>query len=85
MPSKINRTLCKPPYLNNRYWILYLTSKSLQGTLRDHSKKTPDHSVAPIDQGGAEANDSDSGTAIDTHNNPASYANGGDTALITDH
>ncbi|KAF9687436.1 hypothetical protein SADUNF_Sadunf02G0093300 [Salix dunnii] len=55
------------------------------GTLRDHSKKTLDHSVAPIDQGGAEANDSDSGTAVDTHNNPASYANGGDTALITDH
>ena len=36
-------------------------------------------------QGEAEANDSDSGTAIDTDNNLVAYANGGDTALITEH
>jgi hypothetical protein len=38
-----------PPYLKNRHWILYLTNKTLQGTLRDHSKKALEHSVAPID------------------------------------
>ncbi|KAG6786392.1 hypothetical protein POTOM_007992 [Populus tomentosa] len=55
------------------------------GTLRDHSKKALEHSVAPIDLGETEANESDSVPAIDTHNNPVTYANGGDTALITDH
>ncbi|KAJ7007019.1 hypothetical protein D5086_022361 [Populus alba] len=56
-----------------------------RGTLRDHSKKALEHSVAPIDLGETEANESDSVPAIDTHNNPVTYANGGDTALITDH
>ncbi|KAF9682465.1 hypothetical protein SADUNF_Sadunf05G0111700 [Salix dunnii] len=55
-----------------------------RGTLRDLSKKM-DHSVTLIEQGEAEANDSDSGTAIDTDNNLVTYANGGDTALITEH
>ncbi|KAL9394267.1 hypothetical protein Peur_013552 [Populus x canadensis] len=55
-----------------------------RGTLRDLTKKT-DHSATLIEQGEAEANDSDSGTAIDTENNLVTYANGGDTALITEH
>ncbi|CAK7347277.1 unnamed protein product [Dovyalis caffra] len=55
------------------------------GTLRDLSKKTLDHSSTPIEQVETEANDSDSGTAIDTHNHLVTYANGGDTALITEH
>lgn len=74
-----------PPSLKNRHWIPYLTNKTLQGTLRDHSKKALEHSVAPIDLGETEANESDSVPAINTHNNPVTYANGGDTALITDH
>lgn len=52
--------------------------------MRDLTKKT-DHSATLIEQGEAEANDSDSGTAIDTDNNLVTYANGGDTALITEH
>ncbi|KDP41497.1 hypothetical protein JCGZ_15904 [Jatropha curcas] len=44
-----------------------------RGTLRDLSKKTQEHSLTPVEQGEAEANDSDSGNAIHTHNNLVTY------------
>ncbi|KAJ9187020.1 hypothetical protein P3X46_002519 [Hevea brasiliensis] len=44
-----------------------------RGTLRDLSKKTLEHSATPIEQGEAEANDSDSGNAMQTHNNLLTY------------
>ncbi|KAF2299806.1 hypothetical protein GH714_003539 [Hevea brasiliensis] len=44
-----------------------------KGTLRDLSRKTQEHSVTPIEQGEAEANDSVSGNAIHTHNSLVTY------------
>ncbi|WCJ35681.1 GATA transcription factor 25 [Euphorbia peplus] len=44
-----------------------------RGTLRDLSKKTQEHSLTPIEQGEGEANESDSGNAMHTHNNLITY------------
>ncbi|GKV33557.1 hypothetical protein SLEP1_g42051 [Rubroshorea leprosula] len=56
-----------------------------QGTLRDLSKKSQDHSLIPIEQGDSEANDLDCGTSIHTNDNLVPFPNGGNSALIAEH
>uniref|UniRef100_A0A2P2JT47 GATA transcription factor 25 n=1 Tax=Rhizophora mucronata TaxID=61149 RepID=A0A2P2JT47_RHIMU len=56
-----------------------------RGTLRDLSKKTQDNSVTPIEQVDAEANDSDSGTAINVHDSLVTYSDGDNSALMAEH
>lgn len=58
-----------------------------RGTLRDLSKKTQDHSQTVAEQGESEANDSDSGTAIqtNTNNNLVTFSNGDNSTLMAEH
>ncbi|KAJ7958903.1 GATA transcription factor [Quillaja saponaria] len=45
-----------------------------RGTLKDLSKRTQDHSLTPAEQGEGDANDSDCGTAIATHNSLVTFS-----------
>ncbi|KAJ8762447.1 hypothetical protein K2173_007886 [Erythroxylum novogranatense] len=56
-----------------------------RGTLRELPKKSQDHSLTPLEQVEVEANDSDSGTAIHTHDTLVPFENGGDSTLIGEH
>ncbi|TXG52653.1 hypothetical protein EZV62_021822 [Acer yangbiense] len=56
---------------------------TLQGTLRDLSKKTQEHSLTPVEQGESEANESDCGTTVHTGNEIVPFSNEDNSALIS--
>ncbi|KAJ4830316.1 hypothetical protein Tsubulata_011292 [Turnera subulata] len=72
-------------FVCSRFCNYVLLIQTLQGTLRDLSKKSQDQTLTPIEQGEAVTNDSDHGTSIDTHDNLVTYSNGDDSALIGEH